>query len=180
MAARNQVEPDYVRFESSSGLPPVPDKAWLIRTRSDYQTAQMTGVHSLSPLAPMFIGHRIGVHQAEHQELVYYFTSYSKTFNKTRSHRYHTRYDVRQSELKDSWQQLGVTEFVMIQEGDFATKDQLALQTGYLQECSAVGWILTASLPATCGASDCRGSPSGGKTKEGAILIAALAWPQGA
>ena len=26
------------------GLPPVPKNAWLIRTRSDYQTAQMTGV----------------------------------------------------------------------------------------------------------------------------------------
>lgn len=116
---------------AGSGLPPVPENAWLIRTRSDSQTAQMTGVHSLSPLAPMYIGNRIGVHQAEHQELVYYFTSYSKTFNRTRSHRYHTRYDVRQSELKDSWQQLGVTEFVMIQKGDFACNDQLALQTGY-------------------------------------------------
>ncbi|AJA16756.1 hypothetical protein RPPX_21875 [Pseudomonas putida S12] len=63
--------------------------------------------------------------------MVYYFTSYSKTFNKTRSHRYHTRYDVNQAQLKDSWQQLGVTEFVMIQEGNFATKDQLALQAGY-------------------------------------------------
>ncbi|MHC8351053.1 RNaseH domain-containing protein [Pseudomonas sp. RT4P38] len=113
------------------GLPPVPKNAWLIRTRSDYQTAQMTGVHSLSPLAPMYIGNRIGVHQAEHQELVYYFTSYSKTFNKVRSHRYHTRYDITQSQLKDSWQQLGVTEFVMIQEGSFANKDQLALQAGY-------------------------------------------------
>lgn len=113
------------------GLPPVPKNAWLIRTRSDHQTAQMTGVHSLSPLAPMFIGNRIGVHQAEHQELVYYFTSYSKTFNKVRSHRKHTRYDVTQSQLKDSWLQLGVTEFVMIQEGGFANKDQLALQAGY-------------------------------------------------
>ncbi|MBI6908324.1 RNaseH domain-containing protein [Pseudomonas palleroniana] len=113
------------------GLPPIPKGAWLIRTRSDHQTAQMTGVHSVSPLAPMFIGNRIGVHQAEHQELVYYFTSYSKTFNKTRSHRYHTRYDVNQAQLKDSWQQLGVTEFVMIQDGNFATKDQLALQAGY-------------------------------------------------
>jgi len=113
------------------GLPPVPKSAWLIRTRSDYQTAQMTGVHSLSPLAPMYIGNRIGVHQAEHQELVYYFTSYSKTFNKVRSHRYHTRYDVTQSQLKDSWQQLGVTEFVMIQDGSFANRDQLALQAGY-------------------------------------------------
>ena len=113
------------------GLLAVPKNAWLIRTRSDHQTAQMTGVHSLSPLAPMFIGNRIGVHQAEHQELVYYFTSYSKTFNKVRSHRKHTRYDVTQSQLKDSWLQLGVTEFVMIQEGDFANKDQLALQAGY-------------------------------------------------
>ncbi|MBH3449541.1 DUF3893 domain-containing protein [Pseudomonas putida] len=113
------------------GLPPTPQHAWLIRTRADNQTAQMTGVHSLSPLAPMFIGNRIGVHQAEHQELVYYFTSYSRTFNKVRSHRHHTRYDVTQSELKDAWQQLGVTEFVMIQEGNFGTRDQLALQAGY-------------------------------------------------
>lgn len=116
---------------AGDGLPPVPKNAWLIRTRSDYQTAQMTGVHSLSPLAPMYIGNRIGVHQAEHQDLVYYFTSYSKTFNKVRSHRYHTRYDVSQAQLKDSWQQLGVTEFVMIQEGNFANKDQVALQAGY-------------------------------------------------
>ncbi|MFJ4386190.1 RNaseH domain-containing protein [Pseudomonas sp. NPDC089408] len=116
---------------AGDGLPPVPKSAWLIRTRSDYQTAQMTGVHSLSPLAPMYIGNRIGVHQAEHQDLVYYFTSYSKTFNKVRSHRYHTRYDVSQAQLKDSWQQLGVTEFVMIQEGNFANKDQVALQAGY-------------------------------------------------
>lgn len=116
---------------AGDGLPPVPKNAWLIRTRSDYQTAQMTGVHSISPLAPMYIGNRIGVHQAEHQDLVYYFTSYSKTFNKVRSHRYHTRYDVSQAQLKDSWQQLGVTEFVMIQEGNFADKDQVALQAGY-------------------------------------------------
>lgn len=116
---------------AGSGLPPVPKDAWLIRVRSDHQTAQMTGVHSLSPLAPMFIGNRIGVHQAEHQELVYYFTSYSKTYNKVRSHRYHTRYDVTQSQLKDSWQQLGVTELVMIQNGNFGDKDQMALQAGY-------------------------------------------------
>ena len=91
----------------------------------------MTGVHSLSPLAPMYIGNRIGMHQAEHQELVYYLTSYSKTYNKVRSHHYHTRYDVTQSQLKDSWQQLGVTEFVIIQEGNFANMDQLGIQCCY-------------------------------------------------
>jgi len=41
-----------------------------------------------------YVGYRIGVHQAHHQELVYYFTPFSETFSKVRSHGYHARYDV--------------------------------------------------------------------------------------
>lgn len=41
-----------------------------------------------------------------------------------------TRYDIEQARLKDPWQQLGVTEFVVIQAGDFSTADRMALQIG--------------------------------------------------
>ncbi|WP_163032300.1 RNaseH domain-containing protein [Pseudomonas viridiflava] len=112
------------------GVPPLPKGAWALRVRSDNQTAQMTGVHSKSPTAPAYIGSKIGVHQAEHQPSVYYFTSYTKHYSRMLSQRQKTRYDVVQARLRDSWQQLGVTEFVMIQSGDFAHSDQMALQVG--------------------------------------------------
>ncbi|RRV10820.1 DUF3893 domain-containing protein [Pseudomonas sp. v388] len=113
-----------------SGLPRFPRHAWAVRVRADSQTAQMTGVHSKSPFAPMFIGSRIGVHQAEDQPSVYYFTSYTKHYSRLISQRSSTRYDIAQSKLREPWQQLGVTEFVMIQEGEYATADRLALQVG--------------------------------------------------
>jgi len=61
---------------------------------------------------------------------VYYFTSYMKNYSRMLSQRQKTRYDVVQVRLRDSWQQLAVTEFVMIQSGDFAHSDQMALQVG--------------------------------------------------
>ncbi|WP_165869897.1 RNaseH domain-containing protein [Pseudomonas sp. LS-2] len=112
------------------GLPAFPRGAWALRVRADSQTAQMTGVHSKSPSAPMYIGSKIGVHQAEDQANVYYFTSFTKHYSRMQSQRHQTRYDIRQSRLRDPWQQLGVTEFVVIQPGDFATADRMALQVG--------------------------------------------------
>lgn len=112
------------------GVPALPKGAWALRVRSDNQTAQMTGVHSKSPSAPAYIGTKIGVHQAEHQPSVYYFTSYTKHYSRMVSQRQHTRYDIVQARLRDPWQQLGVTAFVMIQTGDFAVADQMALQVG--------------------------------------------------
>ncbi|RJX75021.1 DUF3893 domain-containing protein [Pseudomonas sp. LS-2] len=78
----------------------------------------------------MYIGSKIGVHQAEDQANVYYFTSFTKHYSRMQSQRHQTRYDIRQSRLRDPWQQLGVTEFVVIQPGDFATADRMALQVG--------------------------------------------------
>jgi hypothetical protein len=115
---------------AGDGLPAFPKGAWALRVRSDAQTALMTGVHSKSPSSPAYIGTIIGVHQAEHQPSVYYFTSYTKHYSRMRSQRSNTRYDIVQARLRDPWQQLGVTEFVMIQTGDFAMNDQMALQVG--------------------------------------------------
>lgn len=111
-------------------LPPVPKGAWLIRVRADDETALMTGNHSESPSLPKYIGSKMGVYQAEQQPGLYYFTSYSKTYNSVGSQRKQTRYDLPPARLRDPWQQLGVTELVIIKPGNFSSPNDISLQTG--------------------------------------------------
>jgi len=112
------------------GLPSVPNGAWVIRIRADHQTAQMSGDHTTSPNAAHYIGNRMGVFQSEDHDHLYYFVSESKQYNRVSSQRKHTRYDVPQARLRDSWQQLGVTEMVIIQHGRFADSAAVSIQTG--------------------------------------------------
>ncbi len=112
------------------GLPNVPADAFLVRIRADDQTAQMSGDHTDSPDAAKYIGTRLGVFQAEDHDRLNYFVSYTKHYNRVKSQRKNTRYDIHGSKLKDPWQQLGVTEMVTIHEGNFATSDAIARQIG--------------------------------------------------
>lgn len=113
------------------GLPTVPDDAAVVRIRADHQVAQISGSHTLSPQAAHYIGTKVGAFQSCESPSVFYFVSPSKQFGSVRSQRDNTRYDVRERDLRDPWQQLGVTEIAIIQPGAFdgaaAVAEQVAL-----------------------------------------------------
>ena len=113
-----------------NGLPGVPKEAWVIRIRADDKTAQMSGDHTKSPSSAQYIGNKMGVYESADHDRLHYFVSHTKQFNRVASQRKHTRYDIPQGRLRDPWQQLGVTEMVVIQEGNFSNARELAMQTG--------------------------------------------------
>jgi hypothetical protein len=113
-----------------NGLPGVPNEAWVIRIRADNKTAQMSGDHTKSPFAAQYIGNKLGVYEAADHDRLHYFVSHTKQYGRVASQRKHTRYDIPQGRLRDPWQQLGVTEMVVIQEGNFSSTRELAMQTG--------------------------------------------------
>ncbi|WP_183154159.1 RNaseH domain-containing protein, partial [Pseudomonas savastanoi] len=108
-----------------------PADAAVVRIRADHQVAQVSGSHTLSPRAAHFIGTKIGAFQSCESSSVFYFVSPSKQFGSARSQRHNTRYDVQERDLRDPWQQLGVTEIAIIQPGAFdgaaAVAEQVAL-----------------------------------------------------
>lgn len=103
-----------------TGLPPTPHGAAVVRIRADKDVAQMSGNHTFSPGTAHFIGPKIGAFQSCEAQDVYYFVSPSNQFLSVRSQRHKTRYDVSERELKDPWQQLGVTEIAIIDPGHFS------------------------------------------------------------
>ncbi|XVN15674.1 RNaseH domain-containing protein [Pseudomonas corrugata] len=113
------------------GLPSVPTGAAVVRIRADHQVAQVSGSHTISPQAPHYIGTKVGAFQSCESAPVFYFVSPSKQFGSVRSQRDNTRYDVQERDLRDPWQQLGVTEIAIIQPGAFggaaAVAEQVAL-----------------------------------------------------
>lgn len=114
------------------GMPPIPPRAAVVRIRADEQVAQMTGNHSLFPHTPRFVGPKIGVFQSNESPCVFYFVSPSKQFGSIRSLRDNTRYDVSGRNLKDPWQQLGVTEIVIMEAGTFPNSTVVAEQVALL------------------------------------------------
>lgn len=112
-----------------NGLPGFPKEAWVIRIRADYQTAQMSGDHTKSPSSAQYVGNKLGVYEAADHDRLHYFVSHTKQYNRVESQRKHTRYDIPQARLRDPWQQLGVTEMVVIQDGNFSSAKTLAMQT---------------------------------------------------
>ena len=114
------------------GLPPTPHGAAIVRIRADEDVAQISGNYTFSPDAPHYIGPKVGVFQSCESPNVYYFISPSKQFGTVRSQRYHTRYDVSPRDLRDPWQQLGVTEIAIIEPGAFASATAIAEQVALL------------------------------------------------
>ena len=114
------------------GLPPVPQGASIVRIRADEDVAQISGNHTFSADAPHYIGPKVGVFQSCESPDVYYFISPSKQFGTVRSQRHNTRYDVSERDLRDPWQQLGVTEITIIEPGTFASATAIAEQVALL------------------------------------------------
>jgi hypothetical protein len=114
------------------GLPPVPRGAAIVRIRADQDVAQMSGSHSFYPVTPHFIGPKVGVFQSCESSDVFYFISPSKQFGSVRSQRHNTRYDVSERDLKDPWQQLGVTEITVIEPGNFSEPKGVVEQVALL------------------------------------------------
>jgi hypothetical protein len=113
------------------GLPHVPKGTAVVRIRADQDVAQMSGNQTLSPEAPHFIGTKIGAFQSCESPDVFYFIAPSKQFGSVRSQRGNTRYDVSERDLRDPWQQLGVTEIAILEPGTIANPavivEQIAL-----------------------------------------------------
>ncbi|MBV5519346.1 DUF3893 domain-containing protein [Pseudomonas aeruginosa] len=113
------------------GLHPVPEGAAIVRIRADLDVAQMSGNQSLSPDTPHYIGTKVGIFQSNESLDVYYFVAPSKQYGSVRSQRNNTRYEISEKDLRDPWQQLGVTEITIIRAGSFAhptaTAEQVAL-----------------------------------------------------
>lgn len=114
------------------GLPPLPSGAAVVRIRADHQVAQISGSHTLSPHSAHYIGTKVGVFQSCESPAVFYFVSPSKLFGSVRSQRGKIRYDVSARELRDPWQQLGVTEITIIAAGVFASTTAIAEQVALL------------------------------------------------
>ena len=114
------------------GLPPAPRGAAIVRIRADQDVAQMSGNNTFSPGTPHFIGPKVGAFQSCESPAVFYFISPSKQFGTVRSQRHNTRYDVSERDLKDPWQQLGVTEITIIEPGDFASPTSIVEQVALL------------------------------------------------
>jgi hypothetical protein len=114
------------------GLPPIPHGAAIVRIRADEDVAQISGNHTFSPETPHYIGPKVGVFQSCESPNVYYFVSPSKQFGTVRSQRHNTRYDVSNRDLRDPWQQLGVTEITIIEPGTFASATAIAEQVALL------------------------------------------------
>lgn len=114
------------------GLPPIPPGAAIVRIRANEQVAQMTGNHTLFPRNARFVGPKIGIFQSSESACVFFFVSPSKQFGSIRSLRDNTRYDVSGRNLKDPWQQLGVTEIVVMAPGDFSNPTVVAEQVALL------------------------------------------------
>lgn len=114
------------------GLPPVPQGAAIVRIRADEDVAQVSGNQTFSPYTPHYIGTKVGVFQSCENPDVYYFISPSKQFGTVRSQRHNTRYDVSDRDLRDPWQQLGVTEITIIEPGTFASTTATAEQVALL------------------------------------------------
>ncbi|MGV8865076.1 MAG: RNaseH domain-containing protein [Pseudomonas sp.] len=114
------------------GWPPIPNDAAIVRIRADHQVAQMSGNHTFSPLTANYIGPKVGAFQSCVSASVYYFVSPSKLFGSVRSQRENTRYDVSERDLRDPWQQLGVTEIAISQIGSFASATVIAEQVALL------------------------------------------------
>lgn len=105
---------------------------WVVRIRSDQDTAQMSGDQSVQPDGPAYIKTKIGLYRASGRQGLYYFVSPSKQYGKVRSQRENTRFDITGRDLKDPWQQLGVTEMAIIRAGTFASELDIAHQTALL------------------------------------------------
>jgi hypothetical protein len=114
------------------GLPPIPTDAAIVRIRADHQVAQISGNHTLSPQSAHYIGTKVGAFQSCESPSVFYFVSPSKQFGSVRSQRENTRYDVSERDLRDPWQQLGVTEIAIIKPGGFANATVIAEQVALL------------------------------------------------
>lgn len=114
------------------GLPPIPADAAVVRIRADHQVAQISGSHTLSPYEPHYIGTKVGAFQSCESSSVFYFVSPSKQFGSVRSQRDNTRYDVAERDLRDPWQQLGVTEIAIIKPGAFPDAAVIAEQVALL------------------------------------------------
>ncbi|AHY44184.1 RNaseH domain-containing protein [Stutzerimonas decontaminans] len=114
------------------GLPPVPSDAAVVRIRADHQVAQISGNHTLSPNSAHYIGTKVGAFQSCESASVFYFVSPSKQYGSVRSQRENTRYDVSERDLRDPWQQLGVTEITIITPGAFSTATVIAEQVALL------------------------------------------------
>ncbi|MNV21244.1 hypothetical protein D3C71_1121750 [compost metagenome] len=114
------------------GLPPIPTDAAIVRIRADHQVAQISGNHTLSPQSAHYIGTKVGAFQSCESPSVFYFVSPSKQFGSVRSQRENTRYDVSERDLRDPWQQLGVTEIAIIKPGGFANATVIAEQIALL------------------------------------------------
>lgn len=114
------------------GLPPLPPGAAAVRIRVDDDVAQMSGNHTEHPNEPRFIGQKIGLFQSQRSASVYYFVSPSKIYSKAQGQRKNTRYQVDDKQLKDPWQQLGVTEITVIEPGAFESSTLVAEQVALL------------------------------------------------
>ncbi|WP_247256903.1 RNaseH domain-containing protein [Pseudomonas moorei] len=121
-----------LKDSAGQGLPPVPQGAAIVRIRADEDVAQISGNHTFSSDTPHYIGPKIGVFQSCESPDVYYFISPSKQFGTVRSQRHNTRYDVSERDLRDPWQQLGVTEITIIEPGTFASATAIAEQVALL------------------------------------------------
>ncbi|MOA34073.1 hypothetical protein D3C78_1554210 [compost metagenome] len=74
----------------------------------------------------------MGAFQSCESASVFYFVSPSKQFGSVRSQRENTRYDVSERDLRDPWQQLGVTEITIIATGAFTSTKSIAEQVALL------------------------------------------------
>jgi len=114
------------------GLPPIPAEAAIVRIRADQHVAQASGNHSLSPKSAHYIGTKVGAFRSCESPSVFYFVSPSKQFGKVRSQRENTRYDVSERDLRDPWQQLGVTEIAIITPGALGEPATVAEQVALM------------------------------------------------
>lgn len=114
------------------GLPPIPAEAAIVRIRADQHVAQASGNHTLSPDSAHYIGTKVGAFRSCESPSVFYFVSPSKQFGSVRSQRENTRYDVSERDLRDPWQQLGVTEIAIIAPGALGEPATVAEQVALL------------------------------------------------
>lgn len=107
-------------------------KTWMVRIRADDDTAQVSGDNLKHSSGPGYIGTRLGLYKVSSDSDLYYFVSPSYQYGRVISQRKKTRFDIVDRSLCDPWQQLGVTEIALINQGSFASGLDIAHQTALL------------------------------------------------